>query len=207
MTDWLARARSEIPKKADQGTIVTVERNAAEDFQNQKAPGQGTLVTVERNPTSATIVPHPAKSAERDVGQASNECNDSTSPGHFQVFKSPTLTAWRESIEGWQPATSDMLALKEKALQFLSSKWAQRAVDAGWNAVDLFGLLPNARAACYRYGTWGLVTHLGLSIHKPEIVAIGKGRAALRTEAGATHIKPRVLPEAEISRPFWECVE
>jgi hypothetical protein len=116
-----------------------------------------------------------------------------------------TGSQWRTAIEEWQPATSDMLALKDAALQFLSSEWAERAVDLGWGEVDLFGLFPNAQAARYRYGTWGLVTHLGLSIHKPQLILISEDCATVRTMGGATHTKPRVLPEEKISRPFWEC--
>jgi hypothetical protein len=71
--------------------------------------------------------------------------------------------------------------------------------------VDLFGLFSRVEAAGYRYGTWGLVTHLGLSVHKPQIVDISEDCATVRTVGGATQSKPRVLSEAKKSRPFWEC--
>ena len=99
-----------------------------------------------------------------------------------------------------------MLALKEEAIRFLCSEWAERAVSLSWGEIDLFGLFPNAKAARYRYGTWGLVTHLGLSIHKPQLVLISEDSATIRTLQGATQTKPRLLSEAKVSRPFWECV-
>ncbi|PWT94423.1 MAG: hypothetical protein C5B53_13200 [Candidatus Melainabacteria bacterium] len=113
--------------------------------------------------------------------------------------------SWLDAVTSWEPPSSDMAAVKEAALQFLSSEWAERAVSLGWGEVDLFGLFPNARAARFRYGAWGLVSHLGLSVHKPQLILISEDSATVRTVGGATHTKPRILPEAEISRPFWEC--
>jgi hypothetical protein len=114
-------------------------------------------------------------------------------------------TPWQAGIEEWQPATPDMHALKKVALGFLASEWAEKAAALGWGEVDLFGLFPKLEFARFRYGSWGLVTHLGLSIHKPQIVLISDDCATVRTVGGATQVRPRVLPEAKISRPFWEC--
>ena len=116
----------------------------------------------------------------------------------------PPAERWRVSIEEWHPKAQDMLTLREKALQFLSSMWAERATSAGWSDIDLFGLSANDEAARYQYATWGLVTHLGLSVHRPSLAEINEDRATLRTAAGATHTKPRAT-QAEISRMFWEC--
>jgi hypothetical protein len=94
-----------------------------------------------------------------------------------------------------------MAALKTKALAFLDTAWAEKAVSANWDSTQLFGLYPAIPRN--RYGAHGLVTHLAWSPHKPELVALDAEHATLSTKTGALLRKPRELPEAEISQPFW----
>jgi hypothetical protein len=94
-----------------------------------------------------------------------------------------------------------MEQLRTAALFFLDGAWARRAAETGWTAVQLFGLCPAAPTR--RCGAWGLTVFLAWSVFRPEITAIDAGHASLRTAAGAKLRKPRELPEAEISIPFW----
>ncbi len=94
-----------------------------------------------------------------------------------------------------------MDALKTKALAFLDTPWAAQAASAGWDAVQLFGLYPPAPRN--RYGAQGLVTLLAWTVFRCEFVMLDAEHASFRTKSGALLRKPRVLPETEISQPFW----
>jgi hypothetical protein len=115
---------------------------------------------------------------------------------------SSPVPAWRASTEAWQPGEDPgMEALKAKALAFLDAPWAAKAASVGWDAGQLFGLYPPAPR--YRYGAQGLVTHLAWTVHRSELVALDAEYATFCTKSGAPLRKPRALPEAEISQPFW----
>ena len=122
------------------------------------------------------------------------------------------VAAWRVQIESLPPlsiasvsearAAYRMEQLRYAALSFLDGVWARRAVEAGWNAVQLFGINPAAPEL--RFGAWGLVVFLAWSVHEQQVVDIGGAHATFRTTSGAELRKPRELAEAGNARPFWE---
>ena len=121
------------------------------------------------------------------------------------------LATWRARIESLprlpDESAAEALAarrmeqLRDAALSFLDGAWALRAVEAGWNAVQLFGVNPASPER--HYGAWGLVAFLAWSVHEPQLAGVDAAYA-LRTASGAELRKAREVVEAGYARPFWE---
>jgi len=114
------------------------------------------------------------------------------------------LADWRQQIEAITGSPGNKLA--RFALEFLATEHAQRAVELGWSALELFGMHHGElKFAVVRGDTQGLIPSMTLSnAHTYSIVAIEPDRAVLQTNGGATLMHRRRLPEERLAIPFWE---
>ena len=115
-----------------------------------------------------------------------------------------SISEWRQQIDAVTGPPGDKLV--RFALEFLATEHAQRAVELGWSALELFGMHHGElKFAVVRGDTQGLVPSMTLSnAHTYTIVAIEPERAVLQTNGGATLMHRRCLPEERLAIPFWE---
>jgi hypothetical protein len=115
-----------------------------------------------------------------------------------------TIDEWREQIEAVTPPLGDKIT--RLAMEFLETEHAQRAVELGWSALELFGLVHgDLKFAVVRADTQGLIPGIGLSTsHTYTIIAIEPERVVLQTNGGATLMHRRRLTEERLAVPFWE---
>ena len=102
--------------------------------------------------------------------QAPDGVPDSWVQGTADLQVAPPHPAWTD--KGWK-------TLQDDALRFLQ-QWAGQARRLGWDALDLFGVLPTAPVA--RMDGKGLVLLLG---GRP-VAALAEDSAAIRATSGGT---------------------
>ncbi len=130
MTIWLERARAKFSEMASQGTVNTTVRN----------------------PTTITTVGHPAEFAKIEGEKPSNDCNDSTSSGHFPKIEAPAAFEG----PGLEPANAQKqapLGTAKTAKSPPGTARAHLAVQLGWSETELFGPYQH-EAVQAAFGSW-----------------------------------------------------
>jgi len=200
MSEYLSRLKAlKFGKTPPSGTLKTLKSPDAHPFEGFEGGQPGGFLEISEGGETPS---KPSKAEGPDKPGAPFEGFEGAVPGDFPEKFPASIPAWRESIDAWQPGKDpDMAALKTKALAFLDTAWAAKAVSANWDSTQLFGLYPAAPRN--RYVAQGLVTHLAWTVLRSELVALDAEYATFCTKSGAQLRKPRALPEAEISQPFW----
>ncbi len=204
MSEYLSRLKAlKFGKTPPSGTLKTLKSLDDPLFEGFEGGQPGGFLEISEGGESPS---KPSRAEGPDKAWAPFEGFEGAVPGDFPEKFPASIPAWRESIDAWQPGKDPgMAALKTKALAFLDTAWAAKAVSTNWDSLQLFGLYPAAPRS--RYGAQGLVTHLAWTVLRSELVALDAEYAAFCTKSGALLRKPWALPEAEISQPFWTIEE
>ena len=187
MSEYLSRLKAlKFGKTPPSGALKTFKSPDDPPFEGFECGQPGGFLEISEGGES------PSKPSRAEGPDKAGAPFEGAVPGDFAEKFPASIPAWRESIDAWQPGKDPgMAALKTKALAFLDTAWAAKAVSANWDSTQLFGLYPAAPRS--RYGAQGLVTHLAWTVLPSELVALDAEYATFCTKSGALLRKPRAL--------------